>query len=199
MDKKKDLDPTDLLSGTLNIFGLKIDLGELLASPEGAKGRLEELRERLKEAGGKEVLSDEEWRSGRASISGHIRTRGIVGDREFHIGTVTGPSRRETEPGPIEAPEVVEPPVDVFDEPGEVTIIADVPGISLDDLELKVEGRLFSLATSTTAPRRYQKELRLDADLEPGSLRSTCRNGVLEVRVRKRKRGKRHDRRPQGG
>ena len=187
MDKKKEFDPAELLGGTLNIFGLKLDLGELLASPENVQTRLEELREKLKLAGGQEVLSDEEWRQGGASITGQIRTRGLLGDQEFHIGTMGRPGRRGTGPRPVGEPrEVAEPPVDVFDEAEEVTIIADVPGVSLEDLELKVEGDVLSIATTPTARRSFRKELRLEADLAPDSLQATCRNGVLEVRVRKR-------------
>lgn len=186
---KKEPEPSDIIGGSLNIFGLKIDLGELLGSPEKLTGRLEELREKLKEAGGREVLSDEEWRRGGASITGHIRTRGLLGEQEYHIGTMGKPGRREARQPATEAPEVLEPPVDVFDEEEQVTIVADVPGVGLEELELKAEGSAFSLSTKGGARRRYQKELRLDAELEPESLQATCHNGVLEVRLRKRKRG----------
>jgi len=177
---------SDLIGGTLNILGLKIDLGELLGSPQKLTDRLEELRETLKKAGGKEVLSDGEWRRGGASITGHIRTRGLLGEREFHVGTMGKPGRKATGRPAPEPPEVVEPPVDVFDEGEQVTIVADVPGVTLEDLELKVEGSVFSLATKKTAPRSYQKELRLESDVQPDSLEATCRNGALEVRLRKR-------------
>lgn len=183
---KKELDPSELLGGTLNIFGLKLDLGELLASPENVRDRLEELREKLKEAGGKEALSDEEWRQGGMSVTGSVRTHGLMGEREFHVGTLGRSGRKSTGQAASEPPEAMEPPVDVFDEAEEVTIVADVPGAGLDDLELKLEGRTFSLATRPTARRSYGKELHLEADLEPTSLRATCHNGVLEVHVRKR-------------
>jgi len=88
-DKKSDI--SDVFGGTLNIFGLKIDLAKLLSSPEDVKGGLEELRGKLKKAGGREVMSDEEWKSGGMSISGHFRTSGILGDREYHVGTTTPP------------------------------------------------------------------------------------------------------------
>lgn len=185
-ERKKDVGPTALLGGTLNILGLKIDLGELVTSPENLADRLEELREKVKAAGGKEVLSDEAWRRGGASISGHIRVRGPSGEREFHVGTL-GKQRRAApgQPAPSAA-ETAEPPVDVFDEGQQVTIVVDVPGVSLDDLELKVQGHIFSLSTKPTARRNYRKELRLEADVDPDSLRATCHNGVLEVRIRKR-------------
>lgn len=185
MEKEnKASEAAGLLGGVLNILGLKIDLGELMSSPESLKERLEELRERLKQMGGEEVLSDEDWISGRSVISGHIRTSGILGDREYHMGT-SGRPREARRPSP-EPPEVVEPPVDIFDQADEVTIVADVPGAGLDDLDLKLEGTTFSLSTSTTARRHYRKELRLKGDLEPEGMQATCRNGVLEVRIRKR-------------
>ena len=185
MDKgKKEFDPADLLSGTLNILGIKFDLRELLVAPEDITGRLEDLREKLKQIGAKPVLSDEEWRQGGTSITGQIRTRGLLGEREYHIGVAGGPKAREkASPG---RPEMVEPPVDVFVENDEVTIVADIPGVGLEDLELTAEGSVFSLSTKAIAPRGYRKELRLEAEIEPGSLRATCRNGVLEVRVQKR-------------
>jgi HSP20 family protein len=89
-----------------------------------------------------------------------------------------------------------EPPVDVIDEGTSVRIVADVPGVSLDDLALVVEKRRVSISTKDTARRSYQKELELDTDIDPASIRTSCRNGVLEVYLEKkphkarRKRGK---------
>ena len=186
---EKESDPSNLIGGVLNLFGLKIDMEELLASPEDLKGRLEGLRETLKQAGGKETLSDEDWRQGRASITGHIRTRGLLGDQEFHIGTTGKPRGSEATRSAPEPQQVAEPPVDVFDEELCVTIVADVPGANLDDLELKVEGSVFSLSTKATARRSYQKNLTLEADVEPDSLQAICHNGVLEVRLLKRSSG----------
>lgn len=186
--KKREFDPADLLGGTLNILGLKFDLQELLSSPEQLQDRLAQLRERLKAAGGKETLSDEEWRRGGVTITGSIRTRGLLGDREFHIGTFGGRERTGAEKAAAPAPpaEPVEPPVDVFDEDGEIAIIADVPGVSLEDLDLTVEGRTFTLQTRANARRAYRKQVALSTDVDEGSLRSSCNNGVLEVRLSKR-------------
>ena len=185
-EQEKEPEPSGLIGGVLNLFGLKIDVGELLASPEKLAGQLGELRENLKAAGGKEVLSEEEWRRGGATITGHIRTRGLLGDQEFHIGTMGRSRSREATRATSEPPEVVEPPTDVFDEAEGITIIADVPGVTLEEMELKLEGRDFSLVSKAPGRRNYLKELRLEADLDPDSLQAVCRNGVLEVRISKR-------------
>ncbi|MBI2957837.1 MAG: Hsp20/alpha crystallin family protein [Chloroflexi bacterium] len=178
----EDEGSSDILGGTLNILGLKLDLGELLSSSEGLEQQLGELREKLKKAGGKEALSDEEWRGKGVSVGGYIRTRGVLGDREFHIGTAGGTEKKTGERRTPE-PEVLEPPVDVFDEAKQVTIVADVPGVGLEDLDLKLENNVFSLATKPGTRRSFKKELRLDGELESASMKATCRNGVLEVRI----------------
>lgn len=183
-DKEQNL--SDIVSGTLNILGLKIDLGSLLSSPEEARGRLEELREKLKKAGGKELLSDEEWRRGEVSISGHFRTSGILGEKEYHIGTAGAPTRLKNRERVAEPPEAVEPPVDVFHEAEEIVVIAEVPGVALADLELKAAGNILRFSTKPTAHRSYRKEIKLGSRVDADSLKATCRNGVLEIHLRRK-------------
>ena len=173
----------------LTVLGVKTDLGQLLSSPENLKDELGALRRRLEEAGGKATVSDEAWRAGGATVTGFIRTRGLLGDQEFHIGTAgRGESGGDTRRGATtpEAPEVVEPVTDVFDEAAEVTLIANVPGVALDDLTVTLQGGVVTIATKPSARRSYRKEIRLESELDPGSLRASCNNGVLEVHVRKR-------------
>ncbi|MFQ5916761.1 MAG: Hsp20/alpha crystallin family protein [Candidatus Binatia bacterium] len=190
MDKEekgeKEFNISDIIGGKLNIFGLNIDLGKLLAAPEEVKDQLEELREKLKQAGGKEVLSDEEWRRGGVSVSGHLRTSGLLGDSEYHIGT-TPRQRQRPEPKARapETPEVVEPAVDVFQEEEEVVVVAEVPGVGLEDLEVAVEGNVLSLSTKEGVRRQYKKVIELGSPVAGESLQATCRNGILEIHLKK--------------
>jgi len=183
-DKKSDI--PDVIGGTLNIFGLKIDLAKLLSSPEDVKDRLEELREKLKKAGGKEVLSDEEWGQGGVSISGHLRTGGILGEREYHIGTAGSPTRRRGQEKVSKPPEAVEPAVDVFHEAEEIIVIAEVPGVELADLELRVKDDVLFLTTKPAARRNYLKKIELGSPVDESSLKATCRNGILEIHLQKK-------------
>ena len=183
-DKESNL--SDVIGGKLNLFGLKIDLGKLLSSPEDVRERLEELREKLKKAGGREVLSDEEWRGGETSISGHFKTGGMLGEREYHIGTAGPATRGRGRERVSEPPEPVEPPVDVFHEAEETVVVAEVPGVELADLELKVEDDVLSLSTKPAARRGYRKEIKLGSPVDADSLKATCRNGILEVHLQKR-------------
>jgi len=191
MEKKenKEFDPSEMISGALNILGLKIDLGQLLSAPEQVSDSLEALREKLQQAGAKEVLGDEEWKSGGVSISGSVRTRGILGEREYHMGTGRQPAHRRPAkaPTPPPPPEVVEPTLDVFTEPEEIMLVAEVPGVELSELELTVQdNRILSLSTQPTAHRRYRKEVDLGAEVDAATLTASCHNGILEVRLQKK-------------
>jgi len=185
--------PSSLIGGKLNLLGVEIDLGKLLESPGDVEQGLGALRERLKAAGGKERLSDEEWKAGGTTVTGFIRTGGVLGDQEYHVGTMGSRSERQGETAVKSrgkrtvAPEseIGEPPLDLFDEGDEIRIVADVPGAELGDLELKAEDRLFSLSTKPGARRGYRRDVALTAAVEPTIVSQTCRNGVLEVRLRK--------------
>ena len=182
-EEKSDI--SGIIGGTLNIFGLKIDLGKLLSSPEEVKDRLEELREKLKKAGGKEAMSAEEWKQGGVNISGQLRTGGILGEKEYHIGTAGQSTRRKVKDR-VAPPQAVEPAVDVFHEAKEIVIVAEVPGVELADLELKVEDNVLSLSTKPTARRNYRKKIELASLVDESSLKATCRNGVLEIHLQKK-------------
>ncbi|NQT73932.1 MAG: Hsp20/alpha crystallin family protein [Chloroflexi bacterium] len=189
MKEDKEPEVSNIIGGKLNVLGLNIDLSKLLSSPEDVRDQIEGLREKLKKAGGKEVLSDEEWKGGGASISGNIKTSGVLGDREYHIGTA-GPSRATTASGKqakvAEPPQIIEPPVDVFHEEKEIVVIAEVPGVDEAELELNVDGEMLSLSTKPEARRRYEKKIELGSPVDPDSLRANCRNGVLEVHLQKK-------------
>ncbi|MBI2866088.1 MAG: Hsp20 family protein [Chloroflexi bacterium] len=172
--KREETGESNLIGGVLDILGLRIDLGELLASPESLGKRLSELQEKLRAVAGDQAV-----------VSGHVRTRGPWGSREFHLGTLgkTGPEASRTQ----SPEEDTEPPLDIIHEPEQVVVVADVPGVGLQDMEVKLQGQVLSIATRGSARRNYRKTLTLEGDLDPDSMSLNCRNGVLEVRIGKRK------------
>lgn len=179
----KDDNSGDFIKGALDIFGVKVDLAKVLSSSQDVTTQLEELRNKLKKAGGREVLSDEEWRSGR--ISGHLRTGGVFGKREYHLGTVGARGRRPRQVAEAPPAATVEPPTDVFEDNGEVTVIAEVPGAQLSDFEIKVQNGTLLFETKPEALRGFRKEISLKCRVDPGSLKAVCRNGILEIHLRK--------------
>lgn len=89
---------------------------------------------------------------------------------------------KPTEQGP-EVVEVREPLVDLFDEGEELQIIAEVPGVEEREVRVELHGDILQIETS--GERRYAKEVLLPAAGDPASLRSSYRNGILEIRITK--------------
>jgi HSP20 family molecular chaperone IbpA len=171
------------LGGKINILGLEIPLGD--ACLEGLKT----LREGLKTAGGKEILSDEEWLKGESSVSRGVCPR--CGRRHSGPcgipGTVTGhiPSAKpRVTPNPKRWPSTpiypirIEPLFDVFEEDSQIKVIFEMPGVEkeikafLEDRTLKVsaEGRKKFYEAEIELPRKVKAEFSQE-----------YRNGILII------------------
>jgi HSP20 family protein len=73
-----------------------------------------------------------------------------------------------------------EPLIDVVESDKEVKVIAELPGVTKDDIALTVDGTKLTLSVSTVG-RKYHKELQLPSPVKPESARSTYNNGILEI------------------
>ncbi len=100
--------------------------------------------------------------------------------------------------GPAEAP--VRPPVDIYEDDEGITLCADMPGVSKDRLELRVEANTLILegtarldlpenAEALYADVRsntYRRTFALSGELETGKIDANLKDGVLTVRIPKR-------------
>jgi HSP20 family protein len=80
--------------------------------------------------------------------------------------------------------EMREPLVDVFDEKEAIRVIAELPGVEAADIKVELEGDILTL-TAEGKERKYNKEILLPAKGKRESLKTSYRNGILEVTVAK--------------
>lgn len=85
---------------------------------------------------------------------------------------------------PIEVSDEREPLVDVIEEQDKIRVIAEVPGVSKEEINIDVVDD--KLRISTTGKRKYYKEIPLGSPVEPESSKATYSNGVLEVVINKK-------------
>ncbi|MEM4869208.1 MAG: archaeal heat shock protein Hsp20 [Desulfurococcaceae archaeon] len=86
-------------------------------------------------------------------------------------------------------PEIIEerePLVDVFEKDDEVIVVAEIPGVDKDKIDLKIteDGKTLIIRASNEE-RKYYKEVELPAKVDPDTSRATYKNGVLEVKLKK--------------
>jgi HSP20 family protein len=79
-----------------------------------------------------------------------------------------------------------EPLVDVIEEDEDVVVVAELPGVEKDDINLHASEDHLAISVDTSE-RKYHKELTLPARVNPKSAEASYRNGVLKVRLKKAK------------
>jgi len=77
-----------------------------------------------------------------------------------------------------------EPLVDVIDGEEEVTVIAELPGVSKEDIDLKTDDKTLTIKVDNEK-RRYFKEVSLPAKIKSDSVKATYKNGILEVKLKR--------------
>ena len=159
--------------------------GGFLAGLGTVIDQLGKLAEQAEQAGG------ELTRTGELSMGSEKQLKGVYG---FSVKSGLGEKGIKVEPfgnirrdeagGQVEVQEIREPMVDVFDEPEHVLIVAEVPGIVQEDVQLELHDDILVLAAEK-GEKKYRKEVLLPASFSPDKMSFSCRNGILEVQLAK--------------
>lgn len=86
--------------------------------------------------------------------------------------------------GKIALKEGREPMVDVIRSDDEVRVVAELPGVNKEDIQISATDNSVTIETTT---RKYYKEIDLP-DVDPTSAKSTYKNGMLEITFKKKDR-----------
>lgn len=141
-----------------------------------------------------EAVTDAAERGQTISREGKIQglgreVRGVYG---FTIRTLAGSkpvirrfgNYKETPQGPVVV-EVREPMTDVFEEKDRLRVVAELAGCDEKDIRTEVRGDILIISTDA-GKRKYRGEVLLPCLVDEGSLKSSYRNGVLEIELRKK-------------
>ncbi|MHA1147506.1 MAG: archaeal heat shock protein Hsp20 [Promethearchaeota archaeon] len=79
-----------------------------------------------------------------------------------------------------------EPLVEVNEEADQIVVIAEMPGITKEDIEIKATSRTLTISSkSTEFGRNYYKEIDLPAAINSNVAKARYQNGILEVKLKK--------------
>ena len=115
------------------------------------------------------------------------KVKGIYG---FNIRTLAGGKPvvetfgniKKTPKGP-KVEEVREPIVDVFDEKDHIMIVAEIPGVREEDVNIEVKGDILKLSAAT-GDSKYSKEILLPSEVT-GKPEIAYKNGIVEIKLKK--------------
>jgi HSP20 family protein len=74
--------------------------------------------------------------------------------------------------------------VDVYDEGEELRLVADLPGVTKDAVELKCDGETLTISAAGDR-REYDERIRLPARVDEHSASASFNNGILQVTLQK--------------
>ena len=144
-------------------------------------GDLVEKQGDLSESGGELSRTGEIHGAGKElkGIYGFTIKSGIGGDgpRIEPFGNI----RKDRDSGRSVVQEVREPVVDLFEEEDHVSIVAEMPGISVEDVQITVEDDLLTI-TAAHGEKKYRKEVLLPASYAREKMQVTCNQGVVEIK-----------------
>ncbi|MES2977039.1 MAG: Hsp20/alpha crystallin family protein [Pseudomonadota bacterium] len=95
--------------------------------------------------------------------------------------------------------EAVLPPVDIFEDEHNVTILADLPGVSREGLGVRVDGDSLVIEGTASSPETgdmeliygevlnpmFRRSFTLSRDLNPGNIEASLNHGVLKLVIPK--------------
>ena len=75
-----------------------------------------------------------------------------------------------------------EPLVDVMEDEKTISVTAELPGVTKEDIDLSLEDDNQTLIIKVETPdRKYYKEVELPAKVKPNKVKATYKNGILDV------------------
>jgi len=84
----------------------------------------------------------------------------------------------------LEPKEAREPLVDVINEPAQVRVVAELPGVDKSAIKTSISDDTLTISVDS-ATRKYYKDVHLPSGVDSDSSKASYNNGVLEITLRK--------------
>jgi len=169
MSNKKD-------NVTGNVEGILRGLGDLVQK----LGDLAEKGEQMKRSGVFDI--DTGGGKNAKAVYGFSMKMGLDGNQEPHVEPF-GNVHRDEKTGETTVQEVSEPLVDVIEESDHVLVLAEMPGVADEDVHLDLNGDILVLHAEKGS-KKYHKEIVLPRSFDSKAMERSCRNGILEVKLK---------------
>jgi HSP20 family protein len=92
-----------------------------------------------------------------------------------------GNIRKDEKTGESVVQEVREPIVDVFEEKDHILVVAEMPGIGVEDVRLEVKDDLLTIYAEK-GDKKYRKEILLPRSYPREKMLVSCNNGIIEIK-----------------
>lgn len=80
--------------------------------------------------------------------------------------------------------DVREPLVDVIEEADKILVVAEMPGVTAEDISLQLDENVMSLEARGKSGRKYRKEVMLPVAVKREKISISCNNGIVQIECR---------------
>jgi len=172
-DAKRDPASPGDVPGNVQFGGLFDGMANLL----GKLGELAEKGQELKRSG---QFESDDGRTVAGSYGFSVKFGpGGTRDDEIKVAPVNTRSPKTDRPA---APESREPHVDVFEESDHVLVVAEMPGVAVEQVELDFERTQMTLI-GNSGRVRFEKRIELGRAFEPSDVTTSINNGIVEIKL----------------
>ncbi len=95
-----------------------------------------------------------------------------------------GNIRKDKKTGEAVVQEIHEPLIDVFEDEYATTLIAEMPGVGLDNIKIDVQDDVLTISAQK-GTKKYRKEVLLSHPPAKDKIKVTCNNGIVTIRCEK--------------
>lgn len=181
-------DVSGLLDSSFSIFGAS---DKAQPSKSGNKGLIGLISDLAKLAENSETYQKRIKLGEKGVIDFHFAARPLKGfnsTKQINSFKLNRPNEKDSthlqEPSPTDSIRESEPIVDVFEEGQNIRVMAELPGVSENDVKLDLESNTLVISTADST-RKYYKRIELPKPVKKGAIEFTCKNGVLEAKLKK--------------
>lgn len=146
--------------------------------------RLEELSEKGESLSKKGEFTFPSKEGGIKGVYGFSFRTGLRGKDEQIRVEPFGNIRKDKETGEAVVQEISEPLVDVFEDEDSTTLIAEMPGVGREDINIDVREDILTIQAQK-GDKKYRKELLLHHGTSREKVTVTCNNGIVTIRCEK--------------
>jgi HSP20 family protein len=95
-----------------------------------------------------------------------------------------GNIRKDEKTGEAVVQEINEPLIDIFEDEGVTTLIAEMPGVGEGDVRIDVRDDILTISAAR-GEKKYLKEVLLSHSPAPDKIKVTCNNGIVTISCEK--------------
>lgn len=181
-------DVSGLLDSSFSIFGISDKVKSDKSENKGLIGLIGDFAKLTENA---ETYQKRVKLGEKGVIDFHVGVRPLKGFNSTRQLNSFGPNKLNEksptqlqEPSPIDSIKENEPIVDVFEEGQNIRVMAELPGMSENDIKLDMENNTLIIRAANST-RKYCKRVELPKPVKKETIKSSCKNGVLEVKLEK--------------